>query len=202
MRFTDLLRRCAGAVRRNDNTKCGGNTQDSGETEQRSEYEALKAIVVDKVEPYGYDGAVMLARVCDVYDGDTFHAVVFIGGFARKITVRCAGYDTPEMRPSRQDPHRDAVKKLALLAKSELEAMILGCIVRLRVEKFEKYGRFLATVYEVNADAPHVDGDNVCEKMMKLPYVFAYNGGTKPSSAEFAHIAAEIVVTPNSASGV
>ena len=47
----------------------------------------------------------------DVYDGDTCKVVFDLNGCLNKWNVRMEGYDSPEMRISKNDPDRDQRKK-------------------------------------------------------------------------------------------
>lgn len=96
---------------------------------------------------YTFEGQVMKGKIVDVYDGDTCKAAVNINGAYQVITIRCYGYDSPEMKPPLKNENRDQEIKAAKLAKTALEEMILGRIVKLHFGKSDKYGRFLATIY-------------------------------------------------------
>lgn len=104
-----------------------------------------------------------------VIDGDTI--VISIPDlpevFGKKISVRLAGIDTPEMRgkcPSE--------KGLANRAKDRVEGIIMkGDIISLGNVKRDKYFRLLADVL--------VDGENVAATLVGEGLAVTYSGGKK-----------------------
>ena len=138
----------------------------------------LEKRTIDNTASYGFEGQQLLAKIVSVYDGDTCSAAVRINGFYQIIKVRCYGYDSPEMRPSKKDANRDAEIALAKEAKAALERMVLNKIVQLKMHGFDKYGRFLGTIYcrrfwrMIDVNAAMVAGGH------GVPYL----GGTKQNS--------------------
>jgi len=112
-----------------------------------------------------------VSKVHNVYDGDTI--TVDIYGYpdvvGKKIGVRIAGIDTPELRGKCVTE-----KKLAIKAK-EYVAMIVktGKVVVLKNVQRDKYFRVLADVY--------VDGVSVSELLISNGMARRYDGGTKSS---------------------
>jgi endonuclease YncB( thermonuclease family) len=58
------------------------------------------------------------------------------------------GIDAPAMKPNKEVPDREAVVSKALQSKKMLSTMIGNRVVRMVIHDFDKYGRFLATVYQ------------------------------------------------------
>jgi len=108
------------------------------------------------------------AHVYDVYDGDTFRAVVDLGfGVTIRRTFRLYGVDTPEMRGDEREEGirvRDHVRDL-ILDKD--------IIIKTHKDKTGKYGRYLAEVICTNESggqihlAPHLMG---LEMAVELKY--------------------------------
>jgi endonuclease YncB( thermonuclease family) len=135
----------------------------------------LKGRTKDNTKAYGFGGQEMIGKVVSVYDGDTFTAIVKINGLFQKIKVRCYGYDSPELKPSKKDANRDKQIECAQVAKAFLENMIFDKIVTLNIHGFDKYGRFLATVYIRHG----CDTFNVNAAMLSGGYGVPYDGGKK-----------------------
>lgn len=95
------------------------------------------------VPKFSLKGFEVDAIVTKVYDGDTVHAVFAIEEQAYfRWSCRLAGINTPELR-SPDLEERDLAEK----AKVALAEKVLYQQVRIRLGKFEKYGRLLATIY-------------------------------------------------------
>lgn len=82
------------------------------------------------------------AHVVDVYDGDSFTAIVDLGFYTQmKIKFRLMGVDTPELRGDTIEEGRQV--------RDIVRSMILGrtVIIKTEKDKKEKYGRMLAEVF-------------------------------------------------------
>lgn len=92
---------------------------------------------------FSLQGLELPAIITKVYDGDTIHAVFTVDGnkYAR-WSCRLADIDTPELRSTHLEQWR-----LARVAKQALTDKILDQLVRIRIGKFDKYGRLLVTIY-------------------------------------------------------
>ena len=118
------------------------------------------------------------AKVVDVYDGDTFTAVMANAGFRRpmKYRVRCVGYDSPEMRPPKASHDRDDEIAAAKRAKQRLQELILHKTIELAVQGTDKYGRPLASfTVEPTAGVRR----DICDVMVAEGFGYKYEGGTK-----------------------
>jgi hypothetical protein len=100
-------------------------------------------------------GAEILAKAVRVYDGDTFYAVANVKGFSKDkyniISVRMNGYDSPEMKPSKNQANRDIAIQAAYAARDALSKKILNKVILLKLDGYDKYGRFLARVHNVRS---------------------------------------------------
>jgi len=112
------------------------------------------------------------ARVTSVYDGDTFTAAMRdVDGKMRLFRCRCAGYDSPEMRPRKSVPNREEEIAAAKRAKAFLEKLLLGRHLRLTQEGLDKYGRCLVRV--------RVRGGWMDDVVVRAGHGVRYDGGTK-----------------------
>lgn len=127
-----------------------------------------------KFEIRGY----RLARVVDVYDGDTI--TVFMhgpGGTGPYLwKVRLSGIDSPEIRS------KNYVEKTHAYACREfLRRRIMNNIVLLECKGADKYGRLLATVYieRFRRRQSAEKCENVCKMMVKETPTREYDGRAK-----------------------
>ena len=124
---------------------------------------------------FSLDGLTVIAKVVDVYDGDTLKACFYWEGKIRKFNCRCAGYDSPEMKLPKNVKNRDANKKKAIAARERLKELVnfeKGTI-ELNLGKFDKYGRLLITMYNKKYR------DSINSIMIAEGHGYPYYGGTK-----------------------
>jgi endonuclease YncB( thermonuclease family) len=126
---------------------------------------------------FSYKDLVCEAKVVDVYDGDTIRVTFLHNGEFQQWKSRMMGYDSPEMKPRKDNPNRYAEKRAALAAKQALETKIGNQVVIIHCGTLDKYGRLLITVFTK-------EGENVNEWMLKAGHGYAYGGGTKHSPFE------------------
>jgi micrococcal nuclease len=124
------------------------------------------------IEPFGLFGRKFLAKCVNVYDGDTFTALMLENEIKLcKISVRLSGIDTPEIKSSNNQE-----RQLAQLAKDILCKKILDQAIWIEVEtKADKYGRILAQVYNINPR------ESVNQWMLKNAPCNQYDGKKKQS---------------------
>lgn len=102
------------------------------------------------VGPRTFAGAKRYAKIVSVYDGDTITVATRL---SRKephyhYSVRIAGIDTPELRPSRSDPDADLHKEAGIRARNRVRELLPeGSVVLIEFSKEGKYGRLLGEVH-------------------------------------------------------
>lgn len=99
---------------------------------------------------FKFDGCTKLAKVVDVYDGDTLRACFSIDDTDKNIykyNVRLYGYDSEEIRQPKNAALREEKKQLAYKHKKALEEMTLNKLVYLECMGYDKYGRLLGKVF-------------------------------------------------------
>ncbi len=139
----------------------------------------LKSIDHKKIPLFSFKDKVIIARVVDVYDGDTFTALFEYNGEIMKYKCRAMGYDCAEMKPKKDDPNRDQEKALALKAKNRFIELIGGedSMIQMKCLEFDKYGRILTYVYPLDGDVQNDESIN--NIMIREGHGKAYSGGTK-----------------------
>lgn len=132
---------------------------------------------------FSLDGLSIIVNIVDVYDGDTLTVAMHNGHNAILFKVRANGYDSCEMKPLLLDSKRDEHKKKAIDARNRF-IVLLGfeedkySPVLLKCHKFDKYGRVLADIYNINNSETSINSIMIKEK-----HGCPYNGGTKNSTS-------------------
>lgn len=88
-----------------------------------------------------------LAKIVDVYDGDTCTAVFWFGGNLVRSQLRLEGFDSPEMRAGRGRQLEPGEKEKATVCRDALRALVLNRIVAVEFGPSDKYGRALARIH-------------------------------------------------------
>ena len=131
-------------------------------------------IEVVKINPVWKDTVPFIAPITEghvikVYDGDTFTLAGYLP-YAEsplyRFSVRLNGIDTPEIKGKTEKE-----KECAILARTELQTLILDKRVVLRNVQTEKYGRLLADVY--------IGDLHINRHMLDTGMAVKYDGGTK-----------------------
>jgi endonuclease YncB( thermonuclease family) len=136
--------------------------------------------------------------VVECYDADTCKIVLPLQGTFYKFTCRLSGIDTPEMKPRKDKPNREAEIVWAKRARAALLRLII-CrptmdnleelkkedIIRILHEnkrtitvkclEFDKYGRLLVELYDAADDTPKSFNRILVEQELAV----GYDGGTK-----------------------
>ena len=140
---------------------------------------------------FDFDGQTHDVKVVDVYDGDTCHIMMKFNGSFYKFKIRALGYDSPEMKPPKDDENRLKIKEKAIIARNYLISRITDLespnalnkdlikekikdnkkIIQLKCHGWDKYGRILGEFY--------VDGVNINNEMIAKKHGYEYHGGTK-----------------------
>ena len=149
------------------------------EVQMESQINKLRSMDPKKVSLFSFENKVLIARIVDVYDGDTCTALFEYNGEVMKYKCRAMGYDCAEMKPKKDDPNRDQEKALAQKAKARFIELMGGAdaIVQMKCLEFDKYGRILAYLYPIADDVAHDESINA--KMIREGHGKAYMGGTK-----------------------
>lgn len=130
----------------------------------------------EECELFSFDKEIHLAKVTKCYDGDTIHCIFKHNGKYSKFHVRMLGYDSCEIKPSKniEKIKRDEILLKAQNAKKRLEDLILNKNIYLYCESFDKYGRILGSV-KLNLN----DKKTINDIMIEEGHGYIYYGGTK-----------------------
>lgn len=142
----------------------------------KKQYDVL--MMSDKnIEAFTLAKRVLLAKVIDVYDGDTCKVNIYLyGDTLKQFTIRMNGYDCPELRTK-----NPLEKQYAIRSKTIMQKMILDKIVKLECLDFDKYGRILGKIYIKNVNGEVIE---VNQYMLDYHLGYSYNGATKKSFIE------------------
>ena len=130
----------------------------------------------NKTPLFSLDGKTKLCKVVDVYDGDSCKVVFRHSNKLCRWNIRMAGYDSPEMRPSRNKIGREKEIEAAKKARDYLISLVKNenQLVYIKCGEFDKYGRLLGKLY-INKD----DNKSVNDLMIENKHAYSYDGGTK-----------------------
>lgn len=128
--------------------------------------------------PFDLNGYNTIGYCIDVYDGDTCK-VIFTNPDNNtsfyKWTIRMMGYDAPELRGD--------TKPNGIIVRDLLRDKILNKCVFINCLGFDKYGRLLANLYEIDVNECIVKQDtSINEFILKQTAeygTYPYFGGTK-----------------------
>ena len=149
-----------------------------------------------KFEPYTFEltpefslkDQELVARVVDIYDGDTITVVLNIFNKFFKFTTRLSGIDTCEMKSK-----ENANKELAYKARNRLVQLITSTIpgieiprseirrilnnkvylIKIKCGQFDKYGRLLGEIYVKNESL------SLNQILINEKLAYSYDGKTK-----------------------
>lgn len=148
----------------------------------------------NEVKTFSLNGKEFVGKIVDVYDGDTCSVVIILNRMLTKFKIRCYGYDSPELKPLKNEKNRGDIIKIANISKNYLISRITNVnislyksystnetkelikdntkLVKIKCYGWDKYGRLLADIY--------VDNVNINLEMIKNNYGIEYHGKTKP----------------------
>lgn len=136
----------------------------------------LCSIDSSKLNYFSFENQQIVAKITDVYDGDTFSAIFYYQNIPIKYRFRCLGYDAPEIKPLKSIEQRELIIEKAFQSKNkfiELTSKHPSNLVLLLCDKFDKYGRILATVFN------GIDEQSVNQMMIVQGFAKSYDGGKK-----------------------
>lgn len=158
-----------------------------------AERERLLACTLENTKRFTLDGIDTLARVLDVYDGDTVTLAILFKDEPYVFSARLAGFDACEMRSkhpllkAKARAARDRVAQLCGAADVGSREAIrrslaaAGAIVACRCHEFDKYGRPLVTLSAA-------DGRTFGDVLLAEGLAYAYKGKAKPTEEQIAEM--------------
>lgn len=140
--------------------------------------EILKKVKNSDVEEFSLKNKTFMAKVVDIYDGDTCKIVFYLNNQLVKFTCRLNGIDTPELKPLKTKINRDFEIEQAKHCRNKLLEMCCGKnndkLVFIECGNFDKYGRLLVDIYETKECV--YSFNNI---LIKEGYARSYDGGKK-----------------------
>ena len=124
------------------------------------------------IKPFTLAKRTVLAKVIDVYDGDTCKVNLYLhDNDLKQFTIRMMGYDCPELRTKNATE-----KKFGYRSKEIMQKLILDKLIKLECLDFDKYGRILGQIYIFDSKNNEI---NVNKFMVDNHLGFNYMGDTK-----------------------
>jgi len=143
----------------------------------------LEKCTLKNTPKYSYKGKTKFCKVIKVYDGDTITVALKLETKIFAASVRMFGYDSPEMKPPLKQKNRDKEIKAAKKARQAISDKILNKIVKIEILGFDKYGRILANIYNLQPGGCFgicsQYTENINQYMLDNKYGYNYQGGTK-----------------------
>lgn len=116
---------------------------------------------------FSLENEIYLAKIVEVYDGDTVYAVFKYGGAFHKFKIRMNGYDSPEMRPRKNkfetEEERQKEIQKAVAARDRLRQLVLNKNVLVICGKFDDFGRILG-ILTFDISSPKTVNDIMVEE--------------------------------------
>tara|TARA_Y100000590_G_C15546892_1_gene949346 strand:+ start:101 stop:595 length:495 start_codon:yes stop_codon:yes gene_type:complete len=157
--------------------------------------ENLSLVKNNDIDQFSLNGRKVVAKVVDIYDADTCKIVFELDNKLVKFNCRLIGIDTPEMKPPKANPNRDAEKKKAKQARNRMVQLCsnVECKINIMYKKkqikellnkhtklvevnchdFDKYGRLLIEISDLE------DSKTFNQVLIDEGFAYSYDGGTK-----------------------
>lgn len=144
--------------------------------------ENLKKVKNTDVEEFSLKNKTFIAKVVDIYDGDTCKIIFYLDDKLVKFTCRLNGIDTPELKPLKTKVNRDEEIEKAKQCRNKLIELCCGTkdienndkLVFIKCNDFDKYGRLLVEIYDSKECECSFNNILVKEGLAKC-----YDGGKK-----------------------
>jgi len=149
-----------------------------------------------------FDGKILAARVIDIYDGDTCSCLILENDKTPYIIhIRLNGIDTCEMtsKTNRELAYKARYRLYQLVSNTnnENEDIYISrkqmkeklssefCLVMLSCSKFDKYGRLLANIYDIDTTINNISKKtSFNQKLIDEKLAYPYDGKTKLNEKE------------------
>lgn len=157
--------------------------------------EELKKATLENCKLFCLSGTYTYGKVLDIYDGDTLDLAVIVNNKLYHFKARMYGYDSPEMKPPKDDKNRNEIKKKAILSRNRLWDLLVDEKVPFGeyhqyyfpvvCHEFDKYGRLLITAFKKDKKLEELKTKEICfeesinYQMIKEGYGYSYYGGNK-----------------------
>lgn len=152
-------------------SKC--SDENSQHSQQLTLEQRLQAIDLKTVPKVPLQNQFTLARIEEVYDGDTVKIIVLLSETPVRFSLRILGIDTPELKHGEgrlPEEHLAAVK-----VREYVKSLFPTNIAKVRIHDWDKYGG------RVLGDLFLPTGENVSEILIKGGWARPYRGEKKKS---------------------
>jgi len=161
------------------NTKMGAclpskcSDENSQHSQQLTLEQRLQTIDIKTVPKVPLQNQFTLARIEEVYDGDTVKIIVLLSDTPLRVSLRILGIDTPELKHGEgrlPEEHLAAVN-----VREYVKSLFPTNIAKVRIHDWDKYGG------RVLGDLFLLTGENVSEILIKGGWARPYRGEKKKS---------------------
>lgn len=146
---------------------------------------------------FSLKGKEFFARVADIYDGDTLTLIIPVENSFFRYSVRMIGIDTCEIKSKHLENKKLAIRARNTLLKwvmksrhintdepytrKQIQDMLSSdvCLVWVKCDDFEKFGRILCNVYSDPSDI-----ESFSERLIAEKLAYPYMGDTKLAEDE------------------
>ena len=132
-----------------------------------------------KFKKFSLNGIKTNCKILSIYDGDSITIGCKVWGRYFKLKVRMFGYDSPEMKPLLNKPHREKEIQKAKEAKLFLQNQCNNKKLLIEFLEFDKYGRALGKLYIVDRRFCQKRLISINKLMIDNNHGYEYYGGTK-----------------------
>ncbi len=135
------------------------------------QWHRLEHIDPKSVPKVPFQNQCILARIEEIYDGDTVKIILLAGEVPIRLGLRILGIDTPEIKhgQDRLPQEHDA----AIRVRDHLKAMFPNNIAQIRIHDWDKYGG------RVLGDLFLPSGENVSDILIQGGWARPYHGEKK-----------------------
>ena len=100
-----------------------------------------------KTPKFSLRGEQFIAKCVKCYDADTIHVVICVNNIFSRFCCRLLEIDTAEIRSKNKSE-----KEYAKMSRDHLRSLILDQLLIIKCQEFDKYGRLLVYLYQLDAD--------------------------------------------------
>jgi endonuclease YncB( thermonuclease family) len=151
-----------------ENQPDASRNKDTDIQRQRHRLEAIDPKSVSKVP---FQNQCILARIEEIYDGDTVKIIILSGDVPIRLGLRILGIDTPEIKHGQDRlPQEHAA---AIRVRDHLKSMFSNNIAQIRIHDWDKYGG------RVLGDLFLPSGENVSDILIQGRWARPYHGEKK-----------------------
>ena len=135
------------------------------------QHRRLEGIDPKSVSKVPFQNQCILARIEEIYDGDTVKIILLAGDVPIRLGLRILGIDTPEIKHGQDRLPQEHTA--AIRVRDHLKSMFPNNIAQIRIHDWDKYGG------RVLGDLFLPSGENVSEILIQGGWARPYHGEKK-----------------------